>query len=90
MGSRQVAEFFQGRARAANPVLIDGVPGAAWSRGGVLKVIFEFRISEERIVGIDLIADPQVLAMLEVTPAAAGHENENYPARVDVDPGQDP
>jgi len=67
-GGREVAEFFNGRARVARPVLIDGVPGAVWSQGGKPRVVFEFRIADHRIVGVDLTADPEVLEVLDLLP----------------------
>jgi RNA polymerase sigma factor (sigma-70 family) len=90
IGGRELAEFFNGAARAARPVLIDGVPGAAWSQGGTPRVVFEFRIADERIVGIDLIADPDVLAMLELVPVGSSRSRTRTNAdRNDFEAGQD-
>lgn len=65
-GAHAVAEQFSGRARAARLALIDGVPGAVWSAGGRPRVVFEFSLSERKIVGIDLVADPVRLEQLEL------------------------
>lgn len=61
-GAEAVARTFSGRARAAQPVFIDGEPGAVWMHEGEVRVAFRFRILHERITGIDLIADPAALS----------------------------
>jgi RNA polymerase sigma-70 factor (ECF subfamily) len=66
-GPRAVAETFSGRARAARPALVDGMPGLAWQQGGVTRVVFDFLFDGDTIVGIDLLADPDLLAELEVS-----------------------
>ncbi len=57
-----VAGMFAGRARAARFALIDGEPGAVWMHAGDVRVAFRFRIADDRIVAIDLIADGATLA----------------------------
>lgn len=61
-GPDAVARMFSGRARAAQPVLIDGQPGAVWMHEGQLRVAFRFTVTNDRIAAIDLIADPAALA----------------------------
>lgn len=61
-GADAVARTFFGRARAAQPVFIDGEPGAVWMDAGELRVAFRFTITDDRITAIDLIADPAALA----------------------------
>lgn len=61
-GAGDVAETFAGRARAARATLVDGVAGLVWSRGGVPQVVFDFTVVEGRVVAIDLLADPDLLA----------------------------
>lgn len=61
-GPDAVARMFSGRARAAQPVLIDGQPGAVWMHEGQLRVAFRFTVTDDRIAAIDLIADPAALA----------------------------
>ena len=61
-GAEAVARTFSGRARAAQPVFIDGEPGAAWMHAGELRVAFRFRIAQDRITAIELVADADVLA----------------------------
>jgi len=66
-GPRAVAETFSGRAKAAQLALVDGMPGLAWVQGGQTRVVFDFLIDGDTIVGIDLLADPDLLAELEVS-----------------------
>jgi len=66
-GARAVAEFFDGAARAARPVLIDGAAGAVWAPGGTPRVVFGFTIADGKITAIDLLADPDHLAHLDLT-----------------------
>jgi RNA polymerase sigma factor (sigma-70 family) len=54
------------RARGAVPALIAGAPAAAWAPGGSLRVVYDFTTSEDRITAIELIADPERLAGLEL------------------------
>jgi hypothetical protein len=61
-----VAETFSGRARAAQLALIDGAPGAVWPAGGKPRLVFAFTIEDDRITAIDLLADPQTLAGLDL------------------------
>lgn len=64
-GAATVAEFLQ-RAYGATPALVDGVPSAVWMPGGQLRVLFSFSVQDERIVRIDLVADPARLRQLDV------------------------
>jgi RNA polymerase sigma-70 factor (ECF subfamily) len=63
-GAKAVAETFSGRARAAQPAVIDGAPGLVWMAGRQPRVVFEFTISDGRIVGIELLSDPERLREL--------------------------
>ena len=73
-GARAVAGFFAGRAAAVRPALIDGAPGAIWTHLGETRVVFAFTISGGAITLIELIADPEHIARLEVVPLSAGAE----------------
>ena len=67
VGAREVAAAFAGRAQGAQLALLDGAPGAVWVLpGGRVGAAFCFTVVGEKIVGIDLLADPQRLAQLEV------------------------
>ena len=50
------------------PALVDGEAGAFWAVDGVPRVVFGFTISDGKIVGIDMISDPQTLRDLELEP----------------------
>lgn len=65
-GANAVAQTFSGRARAAQLALIDGRAGLVWSVGGQPRVVFDFTVSEGRIVAIDLLADPQTVELMEL------------------------
>ncbi|HEY5336405.1 MAG TPA: sigma-70 family RNA polymerase sigma factor [Mycobacteriales bacterium] len=65
-GADAVAARFDG-ARGAVPVLIDGDPGAAWILRGAVKVVFAFHVEAGLVRDIELIADPEILATLDVT-----------------------
>lgn len=64
-GATAVAARFNG-ARGAVPVTIDGDPGGAWILAGAVKVAFAFWVEAGLVREIELIADPDVLATLEV------------------------
>ena len=61
-GADAVARTFLGRARAAQPALIDGEPGAVWMRNGALQVAFRFTVVDDRITAIELVADRDALS----------------------------
>jgi RNA polymerase sigma factor (sigma-70 family) len=65
-GASAVAGTFSGRARAAQPALIDGAAGAVWAPGGKPRVVFGFTITEGKIVGIDILADAKRLSQLDL------------------------
>jgi RNA polymerase sigma factor (sigma-70 family) len=50
-GAVAVAAQFAGRARGAQPALVDGVPGAVWAPRGTPRVAFQFTLSDRKIVG---------------------------------------
>jgi RNA polymerase sigma-70 factor (ECF subfamily) len=65
-GARAVASAFSGRARAARPALVDGMPGAAWAPDGVPRSVVVFTIDNGRVAGIDVVVDPGEIAALDV------------------------
>jgi RNA polymerase sigma factor (sigma-70 family) len=65
-GAADVARVFLGRAQAARPALIDGTPGAAWAPGGHARAIWTFKVEKGRILEVQVIADPKVIARLDV------------------------
>jgi len=64
-GAAAVAARFNG-AKGATPVTIDGDLGGAWILAGEVKVAFAFHVEAGLVREIELIADPDVLATLEV------------------------
>lgn len=65
-GRDAVIEVFAGRAAAAQPALVDGVPGAVWAPGGRPQVAFVIRSTEGKIVEIEIVADPRRVRSLEI------------------------
>jgi RNA polymerase sigma factor (sigma-70 family) len=66
IGAAAVAEQFSGRARAARPALVDGIAGLVWAPGGEPRVVFDFTIVDDKIVEIEILADPERLRELDV------------------------
>lgn len=65
-GAEAVAARLNG-AKGAMPVTIDGELGAAWIHAGTVKVAFVFHVDDGLVQEVELIADPEALAALEVT-----------------------
>jgi RNA polymerase sigma factor (sigma-70 family) len=65
-GAAAVAGTFSGRAQAAQPALVNGVAGLVWAQGGQPRVVFDFKIEDGKIAGIDMIADPEQLRRLDL------------------------
>jgi len=54
------------RSRYGRIALVNGVPGLVMAPGGRLVVALAFTFAEDRIIGIDVIADPERLAGLDL------------------------
>ncbi len=65
-GRREVADFFNGAAKAAFPVLVGDRPGAAWLHRGKTKVAFDFTIVDGVVGRIDFRAAPEILERTRV------------------------
>jgi RNA polymerase sigma-70 factor, ECF subfamily len=65
-GAQAVADTFSGRARMAQPALVDGAAGALWAPGGKPRIVFDFTIRDGKIVGIDILADPELIGELDL------------------------
>jgi RNA polymerase sigma-70 factor (ECF subfamily) len=65
-GAAEVATTFAGRAKVAQPALVDGAAGLVFARGGTPQVVFDLVISDGKIVAIELLADPATLAELDL------------------------
>ena len=64
-GAAAVAARFNG-TRGAAPVTIDGDLGAAWIQAGLTKVAFVFHVESGLVREVELIADPDVLAIMDI------------------------
>src|SRR3989440_4772509 len=65
-GAPAVADTFSGRARVAQPALVNGAAGAVWAPGGRPRVVFRFTITGGKIAAIDLVAEPERLRQLDL------------------------
>jgi RNA polymerase sigma factor (sigma-70 family) len=65
-GAAPVAATFKGRAQAAKPALIDGAVGLAVIFGGKLRIALNLTITEDRIVAIEAVADPERLSEMDL------------------------
>jgi RNA polymerase sigma-70 factor (ECF subfamily) len=65
-GAAAVAVAFAGRARGAGPALVGGAPALVWAPGGQPRGIFDLTILNEKIVAINVIADPRRIRQLDV------------------------
>lgn len=63
-GADAVARVFMGRAELTRPVLIDGVPAAAYRTDDTTHAIYLVTFDADRIVRLDVLADPDHLAPL--------------------------
>jgi len=64
-GAAAVADRFNG-ARGAVPATIDGDLGAAWIHAGSANVAFVFHVEAGLVREVELIADPDVLATMDI------------------------
>ncbi|WP_225853876.1 sigma-70 family RNA polymerase sigma factor [Micromonospora sp. AMSO31t] len=64
-GSSAVAAFFNGRAQAAVPAFVDGLPGAVIVVDGRVRLAVTFTVTD-RIIGIESVADPDQLRALDL------------------------
>jgi RNA polymerase sigma factor (sigma-70 family) len=65
-GAALVAETFSGRARVAQPALVNGAPGAVWAPKGKPRVVFAFTFTQGKIIEIDVLADRERLRQLDL------------------------
>ena len=65
-GAPAVAGTFSGRARVAQPALVNGAAGAVWAPGGQPRVVFGFTLTSGKIVEIHLVAEPARLRQLDL------------------------
>lgn len=65
-GPEAVAAQFDGKAQAAQLAIIDGEPGLVWAPHGTVRAVFRITVRDDRIVAINLSADPEVVARADV------------------------
>ena len=65
-GAVSVAGTFCGRAKAAQPALVNGEAGLIWAQGGQTRMVFAFTIDDELITAIEMIADAERIAGLDL------------------------
>ena len=65
-GAPAVARQFVGRARGAQPALVDGAVGLTVARGGQLFLVIHLTITGGKIAAINAVADPMHLSQLHV------------------------
>ena len=65
-GKQAVATAFAGRAKAAQPALIDGAWGAVWAPEGVVRSAFVMRVRDGRVAALEVVVDPEHIAVMDV------------------------
>jgi RNA polymerase sigma-70 factor (ECF subfamily) len=65
-GAQEVARTFAGRARVAQPALVEGSPGLVWATAGRPKIAFAFTIVNGKIVAIELIGEAHRLEHVDL------------------------
>ena len=65
-GAEAVAGTFSGRARVAQPALVNGAAGAVWAPGEQPRIAFSFAFRDGKIIEIDIFADPEQLRLVDL------------------------
>jgi RNA polymerase sigma factor (sigma-70 family) len=65
-GAAAVAARSLGAARGVQLALVDDAIGFVWAPGGSPRIVFEFTLTDGKIVAIDLVGDPERLRQLDV------------------------
>jgi RNA polymerase sigma-70 factor (ECF subfamily) len=65
-GGSSVATLLNKRAKGVKPGMIDGQPGAVFTSGANPLGVWLFKITDGRIVEIEMLLDPSRLAQLEI------------------------
>jgi RNA polymerase sigma-70 factor (ECF subfamily) len=65
-GAAAVAATFKGRARAAEPVVVNGAHGLVWAHDGQPRVVFTFTIRGGRIAAVQLTGDPEQIRRFDI------------------------
>jgi RNA polymerase sigma-70 factor (ECF subfamily) len=67
VGADDVAGVFCGRARDAQPALINGAVGLVWVVNGRTRVAWDLTIVDDKVVRIAMLASPDTLGDLDLT-----------------------
>ena len=65
-GREAIANVFSGRAAAAQPAMVDGVPGLVFAPDGRPFSVFDFVVENGKIVEINLIVDARTMAAMDL------------------------
>ncbi|MFG3341180.1 sigma-70 family RNA polymerase sigma factor [Glycomyces sp. NPDC048151] len=68
IGASAVAAIFNGQAKDAVAVLVDGLAGAMWAPGGTPRSVLAFAVVDGRVASIEIMNDPKAIAALELAP----------------------
>ncbi|GAA2135170.1 sigma-70 family RNA polymerase sigma factor [Glycomyces algeriensis] len=66
IGASAVAAIFNGQAKDAVTVLVDGLAGAMWAPGGAPRSVLSFAVVDGRVVSIEIMNAPDTIAALEL------------------------
>ncbi|MDM7916078.1 MAG: sigma-70 family RNA polymerase sigma factor [Candidatus Eisenbacteria bacterium] len=75
-GAPAVAKTFAGRARAAQPALVDGMAGLVWAVGGTPRVVFRFVTAGGQVLAIEMLADLRTLQNLDLVMLRGPRDSE--------------
>lgn len=65
-GAAAVAKVLSERAQAAQPALVDGLPGLVWALGGDVHAVFDLLVRDGQVVVIEMLSDPDIVRKLEI------------------------
>lgn len=65
-GAAAVARVFSGRAQAARPALVDGLPGLLWAPADRVRAVFDLLVRDGRIIAVQMLADPATIQLLDI------------------------
>lgn len=75
-GADAVARVFAGRAELTRLVLIEGIPSAAYVMDETLHAVYRITFDADRIIRLDVLADPRQLTALTWTRPRSAHRGK--------------
>lgn len=66
IGAAAVAAIFNGQAKDAITVLVDGLAGAMWAPGGAPRSVLMFAVVDGKVASIEIMNAPDTIAALEI------------------------